>query len=203
MLTLHGTPTSTYCTTCRMVLSLKGVTDFRIEPNAPHSAEQDARHPWGKVPALTHDGFTVYETSAITTYLDTLFPQPPLQPADVKALARMTQWISAYCDNVPKVTFPIIIERLIVPGRGGTPDEDLVARTAEAAPATLAVFDRALAETPWLAGDRMTLADLFILPNLVFFGATPEGKAIMSQLPHLQGMVDRAMANPQLAATMA
>lgn len=203
MLTLHGTPTSTYCSTCRMVLALKGVTDFRVLPNAPHTPDQDAQHPWGKVPALTHDGFTLFETTAITAYLDGILPGPSLQPSDIKTRARMQQWISAYCDNVPKVTFPIIIERLIVPGRGEIPNEELVASAVAVAPATLRVFDQALKETPYLAGDTLTLADLFLLPNMVFFGMTAEGKAILADLPHLTAMVEREMSNPVLAAVMA
>lgn len=203
MLTLHGVPTSTYCSTCRMVLALKGVTEFDIVPNAPHTPGQDAQHPWGKVPAMTHDGFTLFESTAITAYLDEVLPGRSLQPSDTQGRARMRQWISAYCDNVPKVTFPIIIERLIVPGRGEVPNEELVATAAAAAPATLQVFDHALRDAPFLAGDQLTLADLFLLPNMVFLGMTPEGKAILADLPHLRGMVERAMSDPALAAVMA
>lgn len=202
MLTLHGTPTSTFCTTCRMVLGLKAFTDFTVEPNAPHTSDQDAHHPWGKVPAMTHDGFTLYETAAITRYLDEVLPGPSLQPAEIRGVAQMTQYISAYCDNVPRVTFPVIIGRLIVPGRGGVPDEDQVAKATAAAPATLAVFDRALRGRHWLVGDQVSLADLFLVPNIVFFRATPEGREVMNGLPDLSAMVDRAMAIPALAATM-
>jgi glutathione S-transferase len=203
MLTLHGVPTSTFCTTCRMVLAIKGVTDFTLDPNVPHSAEQDRHHPWGKVPAMTHDGFTLFETAAITAYLDDVLPGPALQPKVARDRARMTQWISAYCDNVPKVTFPIIIERLIVPARGDIPDEERILTAAMAAPATLAVFDRALEHAPYLAGEALTLADLFLVPNMVFFRATSEGARILADLPHLRAMVDRVMADPVIAATMA
>ena len=32
------------------------------------------RHPFGRVPALQHDDFMLYETSAIAAYVDDVFP---------------------------------------------------------------------------------------------------------------------------------
>ncbi len=40
------------------------------------SAEHLARHPFGRVPVLEHDGFMLYETQAILRYLDRVLPQP-------------------------------------------------------------------------------------------------------------------------------
>jgi glutathione S-transferase len=42
------------------------------DPNNPH--------PHGKVPALVHDGHTIFETSAIALYLTDLFPDAKLGP---------------------------------------------------------------------------------------------------------------------------
>jgi len=51
------------------------------------SPEHLARSPHGKVPALTDDGFTLYESSAIVEYLEERYPRPPLMPADPAARA--------------------------------------------------------------------------------------------------------------------
>ena len=47
------------------------------------------RHPFGRVPAIQHGNFTLYETQAILRYLDDVFPEPALQPADAQPRARI------------------------------------------------------------------------------------------------------------------
>jgi glutathione S-transferase len=60
--------------------------------------EHLARHPWGKVPVIDHDGFSIFETAAITRYVDAAFPGPKLQSDDLRQQARMTQ-ICSILDN--------------------------------------------------------------------------------------------------------
>src|SRR3954447_22213822 len=48
-------------------------------------------HPFRRMPAFEHDGFRLYETAAITRYVDEAFDGPALQPADVSQRATMTQ----------------------------------------------------------------------------------------------------------------
>jgi len=96
-LVLHGYRYSVYNRIARLALTEKGLPYERIEVNpfAPDVPESyRALHPFGRVPALVHDGFALYETGAITRYIDRAFPGPPLQPTDPRALARMDQVIS-------------------------------------------------------------------------------------------------------------
>lgn len=44
-----------------------------------------------RVPLLIHDGFALSESSAITEYLDEVFPEPALYPADIRQRARARQ----------------------------------------------------------------------------------------------------------------
>ena len=48
----------------------------------------------GKVPAIEHDGFWLYESRAIIQYLDNVLPGNKLTPTDPKAWATMQQWMS-------------------------------------------------------------------------------------------------------------
>src|SRR3954464_1824710 len=96
-LVLHGSRSSVYARIVRLVLAEKGVAYDRVEvnpfaPNVP--AAYLALHPFGRVPALVHDGFALYETGAITRYIDRAFPGPALQPAEPRALARLDQIIA-------------------------------------------------------------------------------------------------------------
>jgi glutathione S-transferase len=46
-------------------------------------------NPNAVVPTLVHDGYPVIESSTILYYLDEVFPQPPLMPADPKRRAQV------------------------------------------------------------------------------------------------------------------
>ncbi len=61
-----------------------------------------AFHPFGRIPAFEHDGFRLYETGAITRYVDEAFNGPALQPRDPRSRATMNQIIGlldAYADR--------------------------------------------------------------------------------------------------------
>ena len=45
------------------------------------------------VPALIHDGRSLHESGTICEYLDEVFPEPPLRPADAWGRAQMRNWI--------------------------------------------------------------------------------------------------------------
>ena len=51
-----------------------------------------AINPNGVVPTLVHDGTVILESTFINEYLDEVFPDPPLRPADPAAKARMRGW---------------------------------------------------------------------------------------------------------------
>ena len=80
--TLYGFPLSTYVRTVHMALVEKGV-DFEHLHHAPNTDEMRAVSPTGKVPAFSHGHYTLYETLAITNYIDEAFDGPSLKPADV------------------------------------------------------------------------------------------------------------------------
>jgi glutathione S-transferase len=93
-MTLWGFDGSTYVRTVKMLLAEKGYTDFeQVQVNVlagePRSAEHLARHPFGKVPVLDHDGMRILETSAIARYLNDVVPGKSLVPSTPKDRARM------------------------------------------------------------------------------------------------------------------
>jgi glutathione S-transferase len=55
----------------------------------PRQPEHLARHPFGKVPVVDHDGFRILETSAIAPYLDEVLPGPSFMPDNAKDGVRM------------------------------------------------------------------------------------------------------------------
>jgi glutathione S-transferase len=96
-LVLHGYRYSVYLRIARMVLAEKGVTYRQIEVN-PFAAEIPKDYldltPFRRVPTLVHGDFVLYETEAITRYIDEALPGPALQPTEPRQRARMAQIIS-------------------------------------------------------------------------------------------------------------
>lgn len=172
---LYGVSPSSYVRTCRMALDEKGVA-YTHEPAMPQSPEQLARHPWGKIPSLTHGDVALYESLAITRYIDEAFDGPALQPSDVGDRARMDQWISAFIDYMyTPIVRSIIIQRVVAE----TPDEAVIAAAVPAAAKCIALLDDQLSATPYLAGADMSLADLFVLPAIDYVAMVPEGGPLL------------------------
>ena len=198
-LVLHGYQYSVYDRVARLTLAEKGVAYDRVEVNpfAPDvPASYLALHPFGRVPTLVHDGFALYETGAITRYIDRAFPGPALQPADPRALARMDQVIGivdsyGYWPMVRQVFSPRVFR-----ARLGQPvDEAEIARG-------LAASIKVLAALESLIGDGgVTLADLHLGAMMAYFTLAPEGAAALNQYPRLAAWWRRVSARPSFAAT--
>src|SRR5260370_17774608 len=154
-LILHGYRYSVDVRIARLVLAEKGVAydQVEIDPFAPAiPADYLALHPFGRVSALVHDGFVLYEPGGISRYLDRAFAGPALQPHEPRALARMDQVIGiidsyAYWPLVRQV----FSHRVFRPALGRPVDEAAVAQGLAAAAKVLGALE-ALAAAPFLAG---------------------------------------------------
>jgi glutathione S-transferase len=183
---VFGFPRSTYVHVVRLVLTHKGVPytfhDLESEMGSPSHL---ALHPFNRVPILRHDDFTLYETSAIATYVDEAFEGPALQPKDVRARAGMNQWISAVNSYYyPYMIYHVTHERLVYPQLGIPSDEKVVAHALPKIERGLEVMEKALADgADYLVGGDLTLADFFMLPSTYAFGLTDEGKAMYPRYP--------------------
>ncbi|MFL6802932.1 MAG: glutathione S-transferase family protein, partial [Xanthobacteraceae bacterium] len=49
-------------------------------------------NPNGVVPTLVHDGVPILNSFCINEYIEDVFPDPPLRPADPNERARMRYW---------------------------------------------------------------------------------------------------------------
>ncbi len=95
---LFGAEYSVYVRIVRLALAEKG-TDYELVPVdifAGDGPPQDylERHPFGRIPAFEYEGFRLYETGAITRYVDDVFDGRRLQPLDPRERARCSQLMS-------------------------------------------------------------------------------------------------------------
>lgn len=202
---LHGPAYSTYTRTVRMALAEKGVgyelREVDVMRGAGTAPDHLARHPWGKVPAFEHDGFTLFETFATGRYVDEAFPGPSLQPAEARRRARMTQ----ICGVVDSYAYHAILKRVfipsvIVPMRGGTTDAAEVAAGVGEAEKALSVIEE-LMEGDLLCGKEVTLADLHLLPPVEYLRMVPAGAAAFAAWPKLTSWWDRMNARASVVQT--
>jgi len=185
--TIYGFPVSTYVRTVRMACAEKGVA-YDLEPNPPHSPEQLAVHPFGRVPALRHRDLVLFETGAIGRYIDRVFEGPPLVPAEPVAAARMDQWFSA----IGNYLYPVGIGEVVLRRIGWRPmDEAALGEAAKTLEHHVGVLDGALDPGPWLAGEALTLADLALAPIVFYLAGTPEGQAALAKAPRLQAWFEQ------------
>ena len=83
---VYGFPRSTYVNIVRLILTHKEVAyGFHDLEPVMGKPEHLALHPFNRVPILKHGDFTVYETSAIASYIDEAFAGPRLTPQNVRA----------------------------------------------------------------------------------------------------------------------
>ena len=183
---VYGFPRSTFVNIARLVLMHKNISYvFHDLESAMGKGEHLALHPFNRVPILKHGDFTVYETSAIVSYIDEAFEGPRLTPPEARARARMNQWISAVNSYYyPYMIYHVTHERLVYPELGIASDEKVVAHALPKVELALGVMERELAHgESYLLGPELTLADFYLLPSTFAFSLTNEGKALYPKFP--------------------
>ena len=104
MLELYHFNNSVCAQKVRMTLFEKGLEWEGHEVNLFKSEQYDPAYlklnPKGVVPTLVHDGNAVIESTLICEYLDDVFPDPALRPADPQARAEMRLWGKAVDDGL-------------------------------------------------------------------------------------------------------
>ena len=205
---LYGAAYSVYVRVARLALLEKGVAYRLVEVDAFASdgppAEHLTRQPFGKIPAFEHDGFRLYETGAITRYVDEAFEGTALQPVNPQARARMNQVISILDSYAyPVLVWVIYVERIDAPKRGRRSDEARIMLALPEAETCLTALEDILADGPWLAGPVLTLADLHAAPIFDLLLQTPEGAEMLAQHPRLMAWWSAASARESMTLTIA
>ncbi len=201
-LAIFGLPLSSYTWSVRLTCAEKGIA-FEMVESFPHSRQQKALHPFGKVPVLRHGNFHLFETSAIMRYLDDTFPEPPLQPDEPQQRAIMEQWISAINDAYYGAMMRRLALQRLAPRIADRPADEAVIESALPDVAfQLDLLDKVFAEADYLAGDRVSLADLLLLPIIATLAATPEGDGFLNNRPRLRRWQKAMAARPSFVATM-
>jgi glutathione S-transferase len=174
----------------RIFASEKGI-DLPTQPvslmaREHKSAAHLARNPLGQTPVLVlDDGTAISESVAICRYLDALHPAPPLFGATAEQIGAVEMWIRRtefaiggpvrnYWVHVHPFTAQVVPERFTDFGNSNVAH----------AMAAMAVFDAALAGSPFIAGPDFSMADIVLLTTVDF--ATFVGLSIPDALINLR-----------------
>lgn len=169
-MTLYGVPLSPYVRKVRVLLAEKGL-DYQLEIVMPHRQPEwyyDI-NPLGRVPALKDGDMTLADSSVIGQYLDEQYPETPSFYGSTAAERARVRWLEKYADYevAPLATFGVFAKRLLHPAMGTPCDEAEVARVInERLPKHFDYLESQLGENGWLAGGRMTAADIAIACQL-------------------------------------
>lgn len=179
-------------------LAEKGVDYELIDVAPPFKApEHLARNPFGRVPVMEHDGFTLYETQAILRYLDQAFSGPALQPTDVHETARMNQILGIIDYYLfPSWSGAIAFERLVATSVFGRPCDMECIEAALPMARSCAEALESMISAPYLTGETFSLADIRLMPHLHWFRFTPEGETILAGKGKLSQWFERVSERP-------
>ena len=228
MLTLYHGLASTCSKKVRMCLAEKGLDWesrlLNLQKFEQHDPDYLKLNPKGVVPTLVHDGVPICESTHIIDYLEEMFPDPSLSPADTAARARMKEWekwsddvgyAAVYVPTWDRLSRPVAeklsdeeLETVLgrVPteerrarwqqvARGGFTDEELEG-AYDRMRLTFARIEEVLADGAYLAGDSLSLGDIAMVPFVERMTDLRPDLAGAEQYPRMHGWLARLAARP-------
>lgn len=203
---VYGPTISTYTRTVRLALEEKPASyeliDIAFMKGEHKQPPHLARCPFARVPTFSLDGFELYETDAIVRYIDQVIPGQDLQPLEAEPRARMNQMIGiADSYAYPNMITKIVINRTVQPMIGGAPDEAAIKEALPVTELCLEEFERLMGDSRYLVGDRLSLADLYLIPIYHYLALTPEGVELLKPRAKLRAWWDLVKSRNSVAAT--
>ena len=216
MLELYHNGMSTCSAKARIALAAKNAEWKSHELNLRRAETQRPEYlklnPDGVVPTLVHDGEVIRESTAIIEYVDEIFPDPPLKPADALGRARMRIWMIQIDESIHPATGTLTwalstrhvmrdlyseaelnayIEGLNVADkrirRRQILDQGvhapIVAEALRRMDRLVSDMESQLAKTRWLVGERFSLADIAVAPYLTRMDMLGLGPVLWGERP--------------------
>ncbi|MBB4631161.1 glutathione S-transferase family protein [Sphingosinicella soli] len=178
---LYGMPRAPNPRRVTIFLAEKGIPieiqEVNVAEGGNRTPEYLAVNPRGVIPALVlDDGTVIDESIAICRYFEALHPEPNLMGRDAKEIAVIESWQRRIefdgmlaIASVYRNTQPLFANRA---QPGGGPDTAQIPALAERGhlllPGFFAMLNQRLGESPYVAGDRYTVADISAIVAIDF-----------------------------------
>jgi glutathione S-transferase len=187
---LYDLEVSGNCYRVRLLLSMLRIPHELRTVNLMNGEQREAWYlalnPRGQVPVLDDDGTVVWDSLAILVYLARKYGGEQWLPLDAKDMAEVMQWLAVMENEtlyglgrariICKFKRPGNLEEVQALGRKG-----------------LDVLEQRLAKHPWLALDRLTIADIGCFP---YVALAPEGQIDLASYPAVRQWIERIKAQP-------
>jgi glutathione S-transferase len=169
MLKFHGVPFSAHTRKVILAALEKGLA-YELElviPLTPPPSWRE-RSPLGKIPILEHGSVTLADSSVIALYLDRVYPERPIYPADPAAYGRAL-FIEEFVDGdlAGHVLHGLLMQKVFAPRfLKREPDQALIHRSVnEMIPPRLDYLESQL-HAEWFAGN-FSMADIAVASILL------------------------------------
>ncbi|KRB70455.1 glutathione S-transferase [Noviherbaspirillum sp. Root189] len=182
MLKLCGFAMSNYYNKVKFALLEKGV-DFEEELVwTDRSPELLARSPLGKVPFFETDHGHLCESQVMMDYIEQVYPQKPLIPADPYQAAKVRELITFMELHLELVARELYPEAFF----GGKVSDEIKERTLKLLKRNVKGFAKLAKFSPYVAGSEFTMADcagMVHLPLVSMASKTIYGEDVLADLP--------------------
>jgi len=183
MLKLYGFDVSNYYNMLKLALALKKINYEPVITYPNQSPEYLAVCPTGKVPALQTEQGVIAETNVIMEYVDGLSDECALYPSDAFEKARVKELV-----KLIELYIELPARRCHTEAFWGVPvHEQTKTEVKRALLNGMQALSRAASFAPFVAGDKISAADIFFLYSLDL--AVPVAKKLfeLDLLEHAPG----------------
>lgn len=167
MYILHQNPFSFYSRRVIALLEEEGIAYEARLINlmaGEHKSEAFIRlNPNGQVPVLEEGDFVLAESNAILRYLCDREGLEGWYPAEAQARALVNQWLDWNQCRLSPATRDIVFNSVFAREIG---DAGAIARGRELLATLAPILEEALQQRPYVAGERVTIADLAVFSSL-------------------------------------
>ena len=197
MLKLHHSPGA--CSlAAHLALEEAGATYEAVRVNFAENQQRSpaylAINPKGRVPALVDGDWVLTEVPAILRYVARSHPAAGLWPEDVRDDARCAEWL-AWCSSTVHVSYAHVrrAERYAESAAGKAEVEEKGRATCRD---VWAQVDARLAGRVWAAGDKLSVADLYLLVLWMWGRGPPLGFDMATANPNWTALARRLAERP-------
>ncbi|NVO58284.1 glutathione S-transferase [Rhodobacteraceae bacterium B1Z28] len=189
---LYRNPKSGHCHRVELMLALLGLpyetVDLDMAAGAHKAPEYLKISPFGLVPAIDDDGYTLADSNAILVYLvQTYAKGSDWMPENPKTAAEVQRWLTIAADNIYSGPCASRLVKVF-----GAPLDHNAAVTKSRM--LFKMMEAHLEGRNWLAADMITIADVACYS---YIAHAPEGGVDLAPYPNIRTWLGRIEAEPK------
>ncbi len=164
MMQIHADPITVNCRKVLAGLNLIGAPYELIHVDyfkGEHKAEPYLTlNPNASVPAMVDGDFSLWESNSILQYAADKVGNEAVYPRDLRTRADINRWMLWEAAQWFPSAYVFLVENCVKPLLGSAPDPAVLDAQAATFHKLAGIIDQRLASNRWIAGDRVTIADI-------------------------------------------